>query len=54
MYVEAPKGDQPMSDDRATYETIWRELVDLYPFIADSDQQEESTLNVQPRTAAEV
>jgi CRISPR-associated protein Cmr2 len=54
MYVEAPKGDQPMSDDRATYETIWRELVDLYPFIPDSDQQEESTLNVQPRTAAEV
>jgi hypothetical protein len=24
-----------------TYETIWRELVDLYPFIPDPDEEKE-------------
>jgi len=37
-----------------TYETIWRELVDLYPFIPDSDQEQESMPISQSSTAAEV
>lgn len=27
------------SQDRTNYETIWRDLVDLYPFILDSDEE---------------
>ena len=54
MYVEGSKTDQQTADGIATYETIWRELVDLYPFIPDSDSQEEPTSNAQSPTAAEV
>ena len=54
MYVEGAKTDQQTADSTATYETIWRELVDLYPFIPDSDSQEKSTSNAQSPTTAEV
>jgi CRISPR-associated protein Cmr2 len=37
-------------DDKTTYETIWRELVDLYPFIEDGESK---TLSTSQQTAIE-
>ncbi|MBX9256497.1 type III-B CRISPR-associated protein Cas10/Cmr2 [Desmonostoc muscorum CCALA 125] len=36
------------TDDKVTYETIWRELVDLYPFIEKSQSKSNSGKSLQP------
>lgn len=41
MYVQVSDEKKQKPDYVATYETIWRELVDLYPFIDDKEQPEQ-------------
>ncbi|HEY9872607.1 MAG TPA: type III-B CRISPR-associated protein Cas10/Cmr2 [Candidatus Obscuribacterales bacterium] len=46
MYIEPDKEpDQQQSPEKAIYETIWRELVDLYPFIEASETVAATTEN---------
>ncbi|MCD8487747.1 MAG: type III-B CRISPR-associated protein Cas10/Cmr2 [Desertifilum sp.] len=44
MFVE-PLKDKP--EARSTYETIWRELVDLYPFVQETLPEESATISIQ-------
>lgn len=39
------------SDKRTAYETIWRELVDLYPFIPETPLESETPLETEDSTA---
>jgi CRISPR-associated protein Cmr2 len=41
MYVQVSEEKKQDPDYAATYETIWRELVDLYPFIEEQEQAEQ-------------
>jgi CRISPR-associated protein Cmr2 len=43
IYVEPTEEDRQNPDYVPTYETIWRELVDLYPFIEEPERDPERT-----------
>ncbi len=44
MFKEPPTNK---SENRSTYETIWRELVDLYPFIQETSQEGRAKVSMQ-------
>lgn len=52
-YVETGQDKAKPSPDPTTYETLWRELVDLYPFIAEAPAAEATSAEAEPTPMAQ-